>query len=167
MPELIDLGWMVTGVDISQEMLIRAHARVPQAELVRAAGEALPFGDASFDAAVSIWMHTDVDDLSVILGEAARVLRPCALLVYIGAHPCFVGPHSEFIGAKGVPTLHPGYRRMGRYEDGPAINPDGLRARSARYMSRWGTSCRRFSRRASRSSVSRSWARAITPTSLL
>jgi ubiquinone/menaquinone biosynthesis C-methylase UbiE len=81
MPELIDLGWMVTGVDISQEMLIRAHARVPQAELVRAAGEALPFGDASFDAAVSIWMHTDVDDFSLILGEAARVLRPCALLV--------------------------------------------------------------------------------------
>lgn len=129
MPELIDLGWMVMGVDISQEMLIRAHARFPEAELVRAAGEALPFADASFDAAVSIWTHTDVDDFSVILGEAARVLRPCALLVYIGAHPCFVGPHSEFIGAKGVPTLHPGYRRMGRYEDGPAVSPDGLRAR--------------------------------------
>lgn len=29
----------------------------------------------------------------------------------------------------GVPTLHRGYRRGGRYDDGPAITPDGLRAR--------------------------------------
>jgi SAM-dependent methyltransferase len=126
-PELIRLGWTVVGVDVSDEMLSRARAF--GAELHRARAEALPFDDASFDAAVSIWMHTDVDDFSAILREAARVLRPGAPFAYIGAHPCFVGPHSRFIAAEGVPELHPGYRRTERYDDGPAIGPDGLRAK--------------------------------------
>lgn len=126
-PELIRLGWTVVGVDVSEEMLSRARAF--GAELHRAPAEALPFDDASCDAAVSIWMHTDVDDFSAILREAARVLRPGAPFAYIGAHPCFVGPHSRFIAAEGVPELHPGYRRTERYDDGPAIGPDGLRAK--------------------------------------
>jgi SAM-dependent methyltransferase len=127
-PELSRLGWTVVGVDASEEMLSRA--RVHGAELHRAEAEALPFEDASFDAAVSIWTHTDVDDFAAVLREAARVLRPEAPFVYIGAHPCFVGPHSRFfVAAEGVPELHPGYRRPGRYDSGPAINPKGLRAK--------------------------------------
>jgi SAM-dependent methyltransferase len=85
--------------------------------------------DESFDAAVSLWLHTDVDDFPAILREAARVLRPAAPFAYIGAHPCFVGPHSRFIAAEGVPTLHPGYGSTERYDAGPAISPEGLRAR--------------------------------------
>ena len=126
-PELTRLGWTVVGVDVSEEMLSRARAF--GAELHRAPAEALPFDDASFDAAVSIWTHTDVDDFPAILREGARVLRPGAPFAYIGAHPCFVGPHSRFIAAEGVPELHPGYRRTERYDGGPAIGPDGLRAR--------------------------------------
>jgi SAM-dependent methyltransferase len=126
-PELARLGWTVVGVDVSEGMLERARAY--DAELHRAPGDALPFPDASFDAAVSIWTHTDVDDFASVLREAVRVLRPDAPFAYIGAHPCFVGPHSRFIAAEGVPDLHPGYRRTGRYDDGPAITPDGLRAR--------------------------------------
>jgi len=127
MLELIRLGWTVAGTDVSEEMLSRARAQ--DAELHRAPGDALPFDDMSFDAAVSIWMHTDVDDFPAILQEAARVLRPSAPFVYIGAHPCFVGPHSRFIEAEGVPALHPGYRLTDRYEGGPAFGPDGLRAK--------------------------------------
>jgi SAM-dependent methyltransferase len=126
-PELARLGWTVVGVDVSEEMLSRARAF--GAELRRAPAEALPFDDESFDAVVSIWTHTDVDDFSAILREAARVLRPGAPFAYIGAHPCYVGPHSRFIAAEGVPELHPGYRRTERYDGGPAIGPDGLRAR--------------------------------------
>ena len=126
-PELAKLGWTVVGVDVSEEMLSRA--RPFGAELIRAPAEELPFDDASFDAAVSIWTHTDVDDFSAILREAARVLRPGAPFAYIGAHPCFVGPHSRFIAAEGVPELPPGYRRTERYDGGPAIGPDGLRAK--------------------------------------
>lgn len=128
-PELVGLGWTVTGVDISERMLDRARARVPKAELARAPAEALPFHDESFDAVVSIWTHTDVDDFSAMLREAARVLRPRAPLIYMGAHPCFVGPHSRFIGAEGVPTLLSGYLRTGWYDHGPAIRPEGLRSK--------------------------------------
>jgi len=128
-PVLEELGWSVVGVDSSAGMLERARSRSVDAELRLAAADALPFGDASFDAAVSIWTHTDVEDFGALLREAARVLRPGSPFAYIGAHPCFVGPHSRFIGARGVPVLYDGYRQEGRYDDGPAINPEGLRAR--------------------------------------
>jgi hypothetical protein len=57
------------------------------------------------------------------------VLRPGAPLVYFGAHPCFVGPHSRFLAGEGVPILHPGYRETARYNDAPGISPEGVRAR--------------------------------------
>jgi len=86
---------------------------------------------AAFDAAVSVWTHTDIEDFSSVLKETARVLRPDAPAVYIGAHPCFVGPHSLFLGAEGVPELHHGYRTSRRYDgSAPGVaNPDGLRKR--------------------------------------
>jgi SAM-dependent methyltransferase len=126
-PELTRLGWTVVGVDISEEMLSRA--RTHGAEVHLASAESLPFDNESFDAAVALWLHTDVDDFPAILREAARVLKSGAQFAYVGAHPCFVGPHSRFIAAEGVPTLHPGYRSTERYDGGPAIGPDGLRAR--------------------------------------
>jgi len=128
-PVLEELGWDVVGVDSSPGMLQRARVRSESAELLLAEADALPFGDASFDAAVSIWTHTDVEDFGALLGEVGRVLALGAPFACIGAHPCFVGPHSRFIEVKGIPDLHDGYRREGRYDDGPAINPSGLRAR--------------------------------------
>jgi SAM-dependent methyltransferase len=125
---LADLGWDVTGVDVSEDMLARARAR--GVRVVRADALALPFADSFFDAAVSLWTHTDVGDFGAALREIARVLRPEAPFVYVGAHPCFVGPHSEYIEAKGVPKLHPGwYRRSGPYDEAPGRSGAGLRAR--------------------------------------
>jgi SAM-dependent methyltransferase len=121
------LGWSLVGIDASEDLLRFARARGLDA--VRALAEDLPFENEAFDAAVSIWTHTDVGDFAVVLRELARVLRHGAPFVYIGAHPCFVGPHSRFISAEGVPALHTGYRRTERYQDGPAISPDGLRVR--------------------------------------
>jgi SAM-dependent methyltransferase len=127
------LGWSVVGTDVSEDLL--EVAREGGLDAVLAPAESLPFPDATFDAAVSIWTHTDVEDFGAVLRELARVLRPEAPFVYIGAHPCFVGPHSRFIGAEGVPELHEGYRRTGRYNGGPAISPEGLRARvGARHL---------------------------------
>lgn len=121
-------GWSAVGIDPSEAQLELARAR--GCDVVQGRGEELPFADASFDAVVSLWTHTDVDDWSRVLREVARVLRRSGRFVYVGVHPCFVGPHSFFVEGKGVPTLHAGhYRRTGRYEAAPGISPNGLRAK--------------------------------------
>jgi SAM-dependent methyltransferase len=121
-----ELGWSVIGVDISEDQLRLARARGVDARFGRA--ESLPFEDATFDAAISMWTHTDMEDFAVAAHEVARVLRPGAPLVYFGAHPCFVGPHSRFLAGEGLPELHPGYRATSYYRDAPGIRPDGIRA---------------------------------------
>ena len=124
---LRDHGWDVVGLDASDDMLRLARAR--GLHVVRADAANLPFDDESFAAAVSIWTHTDVDAFTKVVAEVARVLRRGGPFVYLGAHPCFVGPHSRFPHAAGVPELHPGYRRAGRYTDAPGVTPTGLRAK--------------------------------------
>ena len=124
-----ELGWSAVGVDLSEDMLEVARGR--GLEVVQGSADGLPFEDETFDGAVSVWTHTDVEDFSAMIRETARVLRPEAAVVYIGAHPCFVGPHSLFVGAEGVPELHRGYRLSRRYDSSaPGVaKPDGLRAR--------------------------------------
>jgi SAM-dependent methyltransferase len=124
-----ELGWSAVGVDLSEDMLEVARGR--GLEVVQGSADELPFEDETFDGAVSVWTHTDVEDFSAVIRETARVLRPEAPVVYIGAHPCFVGPHSLFVGAEGVPELQRGYRPSRRYDSSaPGVaKPDGLRAR--------------------------------------
>lgn len=122
-----EAGWGVTGVDESAEQLRFAQTR--GVTTVEADATGLPFGDECFDAAVCIWLHTDAEDFAGVVREVARVLRPEGPFVYVGAHPCFVGPHSRFIGAEGAPILNPRYRETQRYFEGPAISPEGLRAK--------------------------------------
>jgi ubiquinone/menaquinone biosynthesis C-methylase UbiE len=126
---LAERGWEVTGIDVSADMLRRAEAKgVPT---VHADATTLPFEDSSFDAAVSIFTSTDVDDLEAVLREIVRVLRPEAPLVYVAVHPCFVGPHAKYDPASGIPELHAGwYRRTGRYAESPGVwNESGVRIR--------------------------------------
>jgi SAM-dependent methyltransferase len=114
------LGWDYTGVDSSEDMLRRARAKGVTA--IQADAAALPFEDASFDAAVSIFTHTDVDDFPGLVGEIVRVLRPGSPFVYMGVHPCFVGPHSVYDPERAAPELHAGwYRLTGRYDEAPGI----------------------------------------------
>lgn len=122
-----EAGWRVTGVDESAEQLRYAQGR--GVETVQADAAALPFDNESFDAAACVWLHTDAEDFDAIVREVARVLRGGAPFVYVGAHPCFIGPHSRFVGAEGAPILNPRYRETQRYFEGPAISPEGLRAK--------------------------------------
>jgi SAM-dependent methyltransferase len=116
----VALGWDYVGVDASEDMLRRARAKGVAG--IRADATALPFEDASFAAAVSIFTHTDVDDFAGLVREVVRVLRPGAPFVYIGVHPCFVGPHSVYDVERQAPELHPGwYRLTGRYDEAPGI----------------------------------------------
>jgi SAM-dependent methyltransferase len=122
-------GWDAMGLDPSEAQLRLARER--GCAVVQGRGEQLPFADDSFDATVSIWTHTDVDEWAAVLREIARVTRPGGAFVYFGVHPCFVGPHSEYREGIGLPRFHAGYyRTVGRYHEAPGIvNPDGLRAR--------------------------------------
>jgi ubiquinone/menaquinone biosynthesis C-methylase UbiE len=121
-------GWEAVGLDASEAQLRLARER--GCEVVLGHAESLPFAGGSFDAAVSLWTHTDIDDWPAAIRETRRVLRPGGAFVYVGVHPCFVGPHSLFVEGKGVPSLHAGYyRRVGRYEEAPGISQTGLRAR--------------------------------------
>jgi SAM-dependent methyltransferase len=121
-----EAGWDTVGVDESEDQLRLAHSR--GCNVVRADAVALPFTDGSFDAAVSVFTHTDMDDFGGVLREARRVLTEAGRLVYVGAHPCFVGPHSEDAGPA-PPILHHGYRDTSRRFSAPGISGEGLRAR--------------------------------------
>ena len=126
---LAERGWDVTGVDVSADMLRRARAR--GVRTVQADAGSLPFEDSSFDAAVSVFTSTDIDDLGEVAREIVRVLRPGAPLGYVSVHPCFVGPHSKYDPETGIPELHAGwYRRTGRYTDSPGVwRESGVRIR--------------------------------------
>ena len=39
-----------------------------------------------------MFFHTDVEDFAAVVSEVARCLRPGGRFVYLGTHPCFVGP---------------------------------------------------------------------------
>jgi ubiquinone/menaquinone biosynthesis C-methylase UbiE len=61
----------------------RIGANRPDARLVRAPAEELPFEDASFDVAVSTLVLCTVDDQQRALRELRRVLRPGGRLLFI------------------------------------------------------------------------------------
>src|SRR3954452_20263644 len=122
-----EAGWSVVGVDVSADQLRLARERghdVEQADAAR-----LPFADGSFDAAFSVFTHTDLDDFPAAMREAARVLRAGAPLVYVGVHPCFIGPHSRYTEDDVLPAFYPGYRDTSRYAESPGTTPDGIRER--------------------------------------
>jgi demethylmenaquinone methyltransferase/2-methoxy-6-polyprenyl-1,4-benzoquinol methylase len=69
-------GGRVTGVDFSQRMLERARAKSDAVEWIEGDALALPFADASFDAATVGFGARNLDDLEAGLRELRRVLRP-------------------------------------------------------------------------------------------
>ncbi|ODA69775.1 class I SAM-dependent methyltransferase [Streptomyces sp. AVP053U2] len=76
-------GLRVTGVDLAPSMTRIAATRLPGA-VVRADSRRLPFGDARFDAAVSVWLlhlQSGPEDVRALIGECARVLRPGGVYV--------------------------------------------------------------------------------------
>jgi len=78
----------VEGVDVSESMLAIAREQPPapgSAPLNFTAADALglPFGDESFDAALSTQVYEYVADIPSALAEARRVLRPGGRIVIL------------------------------------------------------------------------------------
>jgi SAM-dependent methyltransferase len=117
------LGWTPVGFDLSV-----AQLRYAQNELPVAAADAscLPLADSSARSVVATLIHTDVEDWSTTLREAARVLQPGCRFVYIGVHPCFVGPFARRTGGGAEVTA--GYAETGLQFEGHGLG-DGIRSR--------------------------------------
>lgn len=82
--ELARRGWTPSGVDISPRMVELARTRLPDARerLVEGSILALPYEDASFDAAIAMGVLEYVaEDLAEAVRELARALRPGGIAV--------------------------------------------------------------------------------------
>jgi SAM-dependent methyltransferase len=64
-------------------MLRKLRETAPDAEIVEAPAERLPFDDSSFDTAVFTLVLCTVPDPAAAVDEAARVLRPGGRLLFI------------------------------------------------------------------------------------
>ena len=74
------LGASVTGIDITPELIEIARERVPDADFRVGTMDALPYADASFDAAVGFNAFQFADDPDHAVREAARAVRPGGLV---------------------------------------------------------------------------------------
>lgn len=74
--DAVGAGGRAQGVDVSEHMIALAARR--DLDVVRMSGAALPFDDASFDAALATQVYEFVEQLPVALRELHRVLRPGA-----------------------------------------------------------------------------------------
>jgi SAM-dependent methyltransferase len=118
--------YLLPGPDEDQRRLAREHAG-DVAELLQGDAADLPLADDSFDLFSSTFTHTDVGDFEGVVAEAVRVVTPGGRVVY--TDPYFVGPHSRFVRAMGVPEPHAGHDQRGRYTGASGISPTGVRAK--------------------------------------
>jgi SAM-dependent methyltransferase len=95
---LAELGFDVTSTDASPAAVAALRDRVP-GQVVEADITALPFGSASFDAAVLGEVLEHVEDDATALAEVARVLRPGSVLALsVPANPKLFGPSDVWAG---------------------------------------------------------------------
>ncbi|HEC23792.1 MAG TPA: methyltransferase domain-containing protein [Chloroflexi bacterium] len=88
----------ITGVDLSEKMLARAHRRAEKLDhpprLLQMDAQALEFPDNTFDSAVATFVFCSVPDPVLGLREMARVVRPegrVVLLEHVRAEQPFLG----------------------------------------------------------------------------
>ncbi len=73
---LVAHGATVSSVDPSEPFVAACAERNPEADVTRAAAEALPFADDSFDAALAQLVMNFMKDAEAGVREMARVTRP-------------------------------------------------------------------------------------------
>jgi septum formation protein len=78
--ELVALGNLVHGFDLSTAMLRRANVRLP-GHVAAADATRLPVGDRRCDAVVAVWLLHLLDDSEPVIAEVARVLRTDGVFV--------------------------------------------------------------------------------------
>ncbi|MEL6682122.1 MAG: bifunctional 2-polyprenyl-6-hydroxyphenol methylase/3-demethylubiquinol 3-O-methyltransferase UbiG [Pseudomonadota bacterium] len=83
---ICDRGARVIGIDPAADAIAaaRAHAAATDRDIGYdvGVGEALPYGDSTFDAVVCVDVLEHVTDLAKVVQEIARVLRPGGVLLF-------------------------------------------------------------------------------------
>jgi len=78
---------VVTGIDLTPEMLERARRRAAdlgrRVELCEGDAQALPFPDGAFDTVLATYAMCSVPDLPLTIAEARRVLRSGGRLILV------------------------------------------------------------------------------------
>lgn len=84
LPALCTAYTRVTGLDISEDMLAMARARVTSSNCTLVTGDAenLPFGEATFDAVTFRGAFHHIGDPARCLSEVRRVLKPGGAVVF-------------------------------------------------------------------------------------
>lgn len=96
------LGGLMTGVDVSSEMI--GHARHMEQEQplgiryeVGSYNELTSFEDGQFDCALSTMALMDGPDLPTAMRATYRVLKPGGELCFSILHPCFITPVTQWL----------------------------------------------------------------------
>ena len=100
---LVDRGYRVVGTDLTPEMLAKARANVPEAELLEADLRDLPLESGRFSLVTCGLAVAHLPDLAPATAELARVLRPGGHAVVSALHPfqAHLGWHAPFTDADG------------------------------------------------------------------
>jgi SAM-dependent methyltransferase len=93
---IADAGYQAVGFDISADQLRFARRRL--GVVARADACLLPVRDESVPVVVGMFFHTDLEDFAAAVRQVARCLRPQGRFVYVGVHPCFIGPFVDRTG---------------------------------------------------------------------
>lgn len=115
--EIAKSGAFVTGVDLSKKLINLAVSRSRGMKnldfLVADASDLTGMSAESFDAAVSVLALQNMDPISKVIREAARVLKQAGRFVFVINHPCFRIPRQSGWGFDEKRKLQ--YRRVDRY----------------------------------------------------
>ena len=103
---------LVVGVDPTQAQVAVAQQRGGGVLVGRCDASALPFDDASFDAAVACLVFEHIEAVDQALSEVGRVLRPGGRFLFLLNHPLLQTPGSGWIDDT---ILEEQYWRIGPY----------------------------------------------------
>ena len=97
----------IDGVDLTPEMLDRAHELSLHRCLAEADVRATPLPSATYDVAVCSLVDEHLPELHELYAEARRLLAPGGAFVIVGYHPYFImsaGMPTHFDGPDGQPV---------------------------------------------------------------
>lgn len=125
---LAEKGAQVTGIDPAAQAIdaARTHAEASglQIQYDVGVGEALPYPDQSFDRVVCVDVLEHVSDLTAVLAEVKRVLRPGGVFLFDTINRNPVSRLAVITMAENVLGLLP----KGTHDPEMFITPDELRA---------------------------------------